>query len=214
MGVTLLQFVCALTMQELEIVRREQVEVPTGRLKGIIDEIDDTIPRARSKNFPKMADSLIEHLSPSFPAAYRAFIGRFLEFRFEDRMEPSDIAKEFRKVKADAASEVSAAPSEVGREKEKGAAAAATTTTTATKAEDKAVKKSFSEVGKGKQVEEIKDVKASKKGEEPKGSKYVPTTEESKASRKTPAENVRPSKLAGKEDERKVEEVKPRKAGA
>ena len=39
-------------------------------------------------------------------------------------------------------------------------------------------------------------VMEAKKGEEPKGSKYVPATEESKASRKTPAENVRPSNQA------------------
>ena len=52
LGVTLLQFVCALTNEELDIVRYEQIEVPEGRLKRIVEEVDDTIPKARSKNFP------------------------------------------------------------------------------------------------------------------------------------------------------------------
>ena len=99
LGVTILQFVCALTKAELDLVRYEQLEVPEGRLKKLVDDLEDEIPKARTKNFPKFAEGIMQSIVPDFPPAYRKFIGRFLEFKFEDRIKPHEIAEEFRKIK-------------------------------------------------------------------------------------------------------------------
>lgn len=60
--------------------------MPEGRLKNLIDDLEDNIPKARSKNFPLFAEAIISSLAPDFPVPYRKFVGRFLEFKFEDRL--------------------------------------------------------------------------------------------------------------------------------
>ena len=66
LGVSLLQFVCSFTEQELLCVRVGTSGEQEGRMK-ICEELDEAIPSARQKNFDKFAGALIEHLNPHFP---------------------------------------------------------------------------------------------------------------------------------------------------
>ena len=79
-GLTLLQFVCALTNDELKLIRTEPLEIPEGRLKNLVEDISDNLINARSKNLPKFAEAVIKHLAPEFPATYRDFIISLLHF--------------------------------------------------------------------------------------------------------------------------------------
>ena len=94
-GVTLFQVVCSLTEKELKLVRFEHPAYPEGRMKAILERLEDDIPRARTKNFHQFIGSLIGHLNPDFPKKYVRFIQRMVMFRFEDRISPRDIYEEF-----------------------------------------------------------------------------------------------------------------------
>ena len=63
--------------------------------------------------------ALISHLAPDFPSSYREFIGRFLEFKFEDRMLPAEILDEFRKIKQEGAQELAHEEEEASSPKKK-----------------------------------------------------------------------------------------------
>ena len=90
-----------LTNKELEIIRLEQVEIPEGRLKAVVEETTRTLPVVRTLNFPKFAETVIQRLSPTFPERYTSL----LQFATENRPNLPGSLRFYGKIKENKAQE-------------------------------------------------------------------------------------------------------------
>ena len=119
LGLILFRFICSLTKKELETIRFVPQELPEGRLKDI-DKTTDKIPYARTRNLPKLVETIIQQLSPDFPSSYRKLIGSMLFcFKFEDRLDPWKVLDAFRATKTSSRKEEEKKVEEEKEEEEK-----------------------------------------------------------------------------------------------